>query len=164
MGQQPAPQSIADGKRHMSPNQEESLAKIRRDHDYMLLLIERIMGECDQTGVLKNCNDCQPTRRHVCHGNIEQLIRSFIEATLKHNFMESMYMEHFVPEAHRIAHNRAHMEIAQQLTEIRVVFSEVGNCVMAIDGMDRVRQTLLGHFKDYDHQLEAYLAVAETKT
>lgn len=147
----------------MPPNREESLDKIQRDHDYMLRLIERILGECDQTGQLESCKDCQPTRRHVCHGNIEQLIRSFVEATLKHNFLEAMYMEHFVPDDHRIAHNRAHLEIAQQLKDIRVIFSEDGNCVLAIDGMERIRQTLIAHFKDYDQQLEAYLSAAETR-
>lgn len=74
-----------------------------------------------------------------------------------------MYMEHFVPDDHRIAHNRAHLEIAQQLKDIRVIFSEDGNCVLAIDGMERIRQTLIAHFKDYDQQLEAYVSAAETR-
>jgi len=147
----------------MSPNQEESLTRIRRDHEHMLRLIERITGECDQVGVHENCNDCQPTRRHVCHGNIEQLIRSFVEATLKHNFLESMLMEHYVPEAHRIAHNQAHLDIARQLKEIRVIFSEDGNCVLAIDGMEKIRQTLIDHFQHYDQHLEGYLKLAETR-
>ena len=62
--------------------------------------------------------------------------------------------------AHRIAHNQAHMEIAQQLKAIRVVFSEDGNCVRAIEGIDRIHQTLQAHFTDYDQQLEAYLLEA----
>lgn len=143
-------------------NLEESLARLRSDHEHMLRLIERIIGECDQVGVRENCNDCQPTRRHLCHGNTEQLIRSFIETTLKHNFLESMLMAHCVPEAHRIAHNEAHLDIARQLKEIRVVLSADGNCVLAIDGIERIRQTLVAHFEDYDQQLEAYLRVAET--
>lgn len=141
----------------MSPYHQESLDKIRRDHDYMLLLIQRIMGECDRQGELENCSDCQPTRRHVCHGNIEQLIRAFVESTLKHNFLESMYMEHLVPEAHRIAHNRAHTEIAEQLKDIRAIFSDDGNCVVAIEGIDRIRATLKSHFEDYDRELLNYI-------
>jgi hemerythrin len=80
--------------------------------------------------------------------------------TLKHNLIESMYMEGIVPSAHRIAHNQAHMDIAQQLKEIRVVFSGDGNGIQAIEGIDRVRQTLLTHFQEHDQQLENYLAAA----
>ncbi|TXT24840.1 MAG: hypothetical protein FD131_4834 [Rhodocyclaceae bacterium] len=52
------------------------------------------------------------------------------------------------------------MDIAQQLKAIRVVFSEDGNCVLAIEGIDHIHHTLLAHFKDYDQQLEAYLIEA----
>lgn len=146
----------------MPPIGEDAVARIRRDHERMLQLVERIRSECSQQGKIDNCNDCNPTLRHVCHGNIEQLIRSFVESTLKHNLMESMFMEELAPQAHRIAHNQAHMDIAQQLKEIRVVFSEDGNCVLAIEGIDRVQQTLLAHFRDYDLQLENYLVTAAT--
>lgn len=144
----------------MPPIGEDAVARIRRDHERMLQLVERIRSECSQRDKIDNCNDCSPTLRHVCHGNIEQLIRSFVESTLKHNLMESMFMEELAPQAHRVAHNQAHMDIAQQLKEIRVVFSEDGNCVLAIEGIDRVQQTLLTHFRDYDQQLESYLTVA----
>jgi hypothetical protein len=50
------------------------------------------------------------------------------------------------------------MEIAQQLKEIRLVFSADGNGIQAIEGIDRVRQTLSEHFREYDQQLEAYLS------
>jgi len=146
----------------MPPIGEDAVARIRRDHDHMLQLVERISSECSQRDKIDNCNDCSPTRRHVCHGNIEQLIRSFVETTLKHNLMESMFMEELAPHAHRIAHNQAHMDIAQQLKAIRVIFSEDGNCVLAIEGIDRVQQTLLAHFRDYDQQLESYLTAAVT--
>jgi hypothetical protein len=49
------------------------------------------------------------------------------------------------------------MDIAQQLKAIRVLFSEDGNCVLAIEGIDHIHQTLQAHFKDYDQQLEAFL-------
>lgn len=139
---------------------EEAVARIRRDHEHMLHLIDRIRSECTERGKIDNCNDCGASHKVVCHGNIEQMIRSFVETTLKHNLIELMFMEDRVPSAHRLAHNQAHMDIAQQLKAIRVVFSEDGNCVLAIEGIDHIHQTLLEHFKDYDQQLEAYLVEA----
>jgi len=120
-------------------------------------LVERIRSECTQRGKISNCNNCASDRRGVCHGNIEQLIRTFVETTLKHNAIESMYMVDLVPASHRNAHIRAHMEIALQLKSIRVVFSEDGNCVEAIEGIDQIHQTLLAHFTDFDEKLEGYL-------
>ncbi|MGB4064927.1 MAG: hypothetical protein WBK19_13980 [Azonexus sp.] len=139
---------------------EEAVDRIRRDHEHMLHLIDRIRSECTERGKIDNCNDCGASRKGVCHGNIEQMIRSFVETTLKHNLIELMFMEDRVPSAHRLAHNQAHMDIAQQLKAIRVIFSEDGNCVLAIEGIDHVHQTLLAHFKDFDQQLEAYLLEA----
>ena len=144
----------------MPPIGEQAVERMRSDHEHMLHLVQRIGAECTQRDKIENCNDCNPTLRHVCHANIEQLIRSFVETTLKHNLVELMFMDALVPLAHRIAHNQAHMDIAQQLKAIRVVFSEDGNCVLAIEGVDRIQQTLLAHFKDYDQQLESYLAEA----
>jgi hemerythrin len=128
----------------------------------MLQLVDRIRAECNQRDKVESCYDCTSDRRGVCHGNIEQLVRSFVETTLKHNLIESMFMEELVPSAHRIAHNQAHMEIAQQLKAIRVVFAEDGDSILAIEGIDHIHQTLLAHFKDYDQQLEAYLSAALT--
>lgn len=139
---------------------EQAVEKMRRDHDQMLQLIERIEAQCNQRDRLDNCNDCHSSQRGVCHGNIEQMIRAFVEITLKHNLVESIYMDGMVPTAHRIAHNQAHMDIAQQLKEIRVVFSGDGNGIQAIEGIHRVRETLFAHFKEYDQQLEGYLAAA----
>ncbi|PKO37318.1 MAG: hypothetical protein CVU33_13665 [Betaproteobacteria bacterium HGW-Betaproteobacteria-6] len=139
---------------------EEAVERIRRDHDHMLQLIDRIRAECTERGRIDNCGDCSQSRQGVCHGNIEQMIRAFVETTLKHNLIELMFMEDRVPPAHRLAHNQAHMDIAQQLKAIRVVFSEDGNCILAIEGIDHVHQTLLTHFKEFDLQLEAYLIEA----
>lgn len=144
----------------MPSNGDDAVERIRRDHERMLQLVDRIRSECTQQGKIDNCKDCAPNRRGVCHGNIEQLIRSFVETTLKHNVIESMFMDEVAPAAHRIAHNQAHMEIAQQLKAIRVVFSEDGNCVLAIEGIDRIHQTLQAHFTDYDQQLEIYCSAA----
>jgi hypothetical protein len=127
-------------------------------------LIERIVSYCDQRDRLASCNDCQSTQHTVCHGNIELLIRAFVEMTLKHNLVESMYMDEIVPSEHRIAHNQAHMDIAQQLKEIRLVFTADGNGIQAIEGIDRVRQTLIGmyhgeKFNAWTHLIGALLAL-----
>jgi hypothetical protein len=139
---------------------EEAVERIRRDHGHMLHLIDRIRSECTERGKITSCKDCQPTRQGVCHGNIEQMFRSFVETTLKHNLIESMFMEDRVPTAHRMAHNQAHMDIAQQLKAVRLVFSEDGNCLLAIEGIDHIHKILLEHLKEYDQQLEAYLLEA----
>jgi|GEM_PF-1427864 len=142
----------------MPSDREEAVERMRRDHEHMLELIQRIVSHCDQREQLRrSCTDCHSSHKLVCHGNIEQTIRAFVEMTLKHNLVESMFMEDVVPSAHRVAHNQAHMEIAQQLKEIRVVFSADGNGIQAIEGIERVRQTLIRHFKEHDQQLKAYL-------
>lgn len=141
----------------MPQHQEEAIEKIRRDHDYMIELVHRIKACCTQVGIIDNCRDCSPSHRHVCNNKIEYLIRAFVETTLKHNLIESLYMEEGVPATHRIAHNRAHLEIAGLLKEIRVVFSEDGNCVLAISGIDKVLEVLINHFAEFDQQLEKYL-------
>lgn len=141
----------------MSGTRAQDVEKIRRDHDRILELIERIRAECNQRDSVESCANCQPNLRVVCRGNIEQLIKSLVEVTLKHNFIESMYMEDGVPQAHRVAHNRAHLVIAEQLQAIRVEFAEDGNGILAIKGVDQALVTLMAHLKDYDQDLEDYL-------
>lgn len=142
----------------MSSVGEDAIERIHRDHGRMLELIERIRSECGQRTMLVRCIDCHEPHRSVCQGNIEQLIRGFVEATLKHSAIESMFMDDRVPAEHRIAHNQAHMEIALQLKSIRLVLSEDGNYVLAIDGIDRIHENLLAHFRDFDQPLERYLS------
>lgn len=120
-------------------------------------MVERIRAECGQRNKIEHCSNCQAPHRTVCQGNIDQLIRAYIEATMKHSLIESMYMEEGVPAAHRIAHNQAHMAISQKLKAIRVVLSEDGNYVQAIDGIDDIQETLLAHYRDFDLPLERYL-------
>lgn len=136
---------------------DEAVDRMHRDHDYMLELILRIKATCDRGDRVDNCRDCGSNHRELCHSNIEQLVRAFVEATLKHNAIESLYMAQCVPKEHRIAHNNAHQAIAEQLRAIRVIFSEDGNCVLAIHGIDEVQRTLQSHFQEFDRQLEAYL-------
>ncbi len=137
--------------------QEEAIQRMRRDHACMIDLIQRIKASCTQNGVVESCHHCQSDHRQLCHANIEQLVKAFVEATLKHNVIESLYMQDGVPKDHRIAHNKAHQAIAQQLQAIRIIFSEDGNCVLAIHGVDDVLATLQTHFAEFDQQLESYL-------
>ncbi|WP_162888730.1 hemerythrin domain-containing protein [Dechloromonas sp. HYN0024] len=136
---------------------EDAIERMGRDHERMLALIERIRAACTYPGPTASCATCDTTRQGVCHGNIEQLTRSFVESTLKHILIESMLMDERVPAAHRSAHNQAHTAIARQLKSVRVVFSEDRNCVLAIEGIEQIHQALLAHFKEYDQPLEAYL-------
>jgi hemerythrin len=137
--------------------QEEAIQRMQRDHDCMLMLIQRIQASCTQSAYVQSCHQCQTNNRELCHANIEQLVKAFVEATLKHNVIESLYMQDGVPAEHRIAHNKAHRMIAEKLQAIRIVFSEDGNCVLAIHGIDDALSTLQAHFIEYDQQLESYL-------
>jgi hemerythrin len=141
----------------MPPIEGQAIERVRRDHEHLLELAHRIQAVCSQRDKVRNCSDCHANSRHVCHGNIEQLVRLFIEATLKHNVIESIYMDGCVPHAHQVAHNQAHTEIAHKLKEIRVEFSEDGNCIVAIAGIDDVLVALHSHFEEYDSVLESYL-------
>ena len=127
----------------MSSVGEDAVGRIHRDHGRMMEMIDRIRAECGQSNTIQHCNDCHAPHRAVCQGNIDLLIRAFIEATMKHSLIESMFMEDRVPAAHRMAHNQAHMAISQQLK--------------AIDGIDEIQETLLSHFRDFDQPLERYL-------
>ena len=126
----------------------------------MIDLAHRIKSLCTQGDEVSNCNGCERSKFQVCHGNIEQQIRTFVEFTLKHNLIESLYMDDGVPKAHRIAHTQAHLNIAQQMKTIRAVFSEDGNCILAIDGIDNVLEALLAHIEEFDQPLERYLLTA----
>ena len=141
----------------MPPIREQAVEKIRRDHEYLIEMVNRIKGLCTERDIRENCRSCQSGTRNVCQGNVEQLIRSFVEVTLKHNLIESVYMENNVPEDHRTAHMQAHLQIAEQMKTIRAIFSDDGNCVLAIEGIDGVLITLQNHFRDFDLALENYL-------
>jgi hemerythrin len=136
---------------------EQAAERMRRDHESLLEMVQRIKSLCSQGQQVDNCNKCPPNPRMVCQGNIEQLIRTFVETTLKHNMIESLYMEDGVPMTHRIAHNQAHLAMAEQMKSIRVVLSEDRNCVLAIEGIDRVLEALKKHFEEFDKPLEHYL-------
>lgn len=136
---------------------EEAIERMRRDHEVMLGLIRRIQAVCSERGRSEDCAGCGEDRRTYCRSHVEQLVRAFVESTLKHNAMESLYMEDGVPDVHRRAHNRAHMVIAEQMKKIRIVLAADGNTVRAIEGIDEVLAALSAHFIEYDGHLECYL-------
>lgn len=138
---------------------EEAVDRMRRDHKAMLELIRRIQTLCSEPGRGDDCGGCGDDRRACCRSHVEQLVRAFVEATLKHYAMESLYMDGGVPEEHRRAHLRSHMVIAEQLKSIRIVLASDGNTVRAIEGIDEVLVALSAHFTEYDSHLERYLMV-----
>jgi hemerythrin len=141
----------------MSPDREQVVLKLRQDHEYMVELMHRITSLCARRQAAEDCDGCPSGQRGLCHDNIEQLIRTFVEVTLRHNLIESAYMAEIAPPAHRIAHNRAHLEIAEQMKAIRVVFAHGGNGIAAIDGIDRALETIAAHLVEFDKPLEQYL-------
>ncbi len=125
----------------------------------MLDLGRRIEACCVRGPEVENCWQCLPERQQACHANIADLVRTFVEVTLKHTLFESMLMEEGVPDGHRKAHRQAHLELSEQLKAIRVVFARDGKCVEAIEGIGAVLATLQRHFEEFDRQLEVYLRV-----
>ena len=82
------------------------------------------------------------------------------EITLRHNLMESACMVGQVPEEHRVAHNRAHLQIAEKMRAIRLNFRRRGNGALAIRDVSEVLELLTSHLAEYDQQLESYLLAA----
>lgn len=141
----------------MTAIREQAVLRIRQDHEYMLDLARRIAACCTRGPDVDSCWQCLPERQRICHADIEQLVRTFVEVTLRHTLFESMLMEEGVPDAHRIPHRQAHLELAERLKAVRVVFARDGRCVDAIEGIGAVLATLLRHFEEYDRRLEEYL-------
>jgi hypothetical protein len=137
---------------------EHAIDKIHRDHAYLAELTERIRAVCTKRDEQINCRTCGGDTRVVCQGNVHLLVQSFIEAVLKHHAVESLYMVEAVPADQRIAHVRSHMAIAEQLKNIRVVFSADGNCVTAIDGIDQAFAAIQDHIREFDTPMEHFLA------
>jgi hemerythrin len=136
---------------------EHAVEKIQRDHDYLFELMDRIAAVCDKRSEQINCRTCGSDRRVVCQGNVHQLIQTFTEATLKHHAVEAFYMADSTPPEHRTAHVRAHMAIAEKLKAIRVEFSEDGNCITAIDGVEQAVAAIRAHIDEFDAPLERML-------
>lgn len=144
----------------MHCDREQLVAKLRQDHEYMDELMAQIRRLCLHGEGAENCAGCTVSQRTLCTSDIVQSIRSFVDVTLRHNLIESACMADHVPRDHRVAHNRAHIAIAQQLEGIRRSFSESGNGVVAVAELAALFATLDAHLDEFDHPLEAYLLAA----
>lgn len=144
----------------MKSDQEPLVAKLRQDHEYMVELMEEIRRLCIRGDSSENCTSCSLSQRVICGSNIEQAIRDFVEVTLRHNLIESACMDSHVPRAHRVAHNLAHLEIAEQLEAIRRGFAASGNGVVAVNEIGALLDAQAAHFAEYDLPLEKYLLAA----
>lgn len=144
----------------MQCDREQLVAKLRQDHDYMVGLMAQIRRLCMHGDGAENCNCCTVGQRTMCNSEIVQSIRTFVDVALRHNLIESACMADHVPRDHRVAHNRAHIAIAQQLEGIRQTFSESGNGVVAVAELAALFDVLSAHIDEFDHQLEQYLLAA----
>lgn len=144
----------------MTQAREHEVKRIHQDHEYLFQLIAKIKSACADAGSRKICWECPPTQRGVCQGNVDQLILHLVEVTLKHHLLESVFMAEGVPQEHRVAHMRSHVKIAEQMKSIRVIFSEDGNCILAIEGVEGVLDSLSAHIEEFDRPLEEYLLTA----
>lgn len=144
----------------MSDDQEQIVIKLRNDHKFMVELMERIKALCAQGETVQGCHACLPGQRSLCHENLDQLIKTFVDVTLRHNLVESACMDNKVPREHRVEHNRAHLKIADQMKAIRLVFKGNGDGVVAIEGIATVFETLSQHLSEFDAPLERYLLTA----
>jgi hemerythrin len=144
----------------MHCDREQLVAKLRQDHEYMAELMAQIRRLCVRGDAAENCNGCPVDRRTLCNSDIVQLMRVFVEATLRHHLIESACMAEEVPRAHRVAHNRAHITIAEQMEGIRRAFGETGNGVVAVADIAALLDTLATHYADFDRPLEDYLLAA----
>jgi len=141
----------------MTQERVHDVKRIHQDHDYLFQLIEKIKSACADVSDRKSCWECPQTQRAVCQGNVEQLILNLTEVTLKHHLLESVFMADGVPKEHRVSHIRSHMKIAEEMKAIRVIFSEDGNCILAIEGVEQVLASLAAHIDEFDLPLEEYL-------
>jgi hypothetical protein len=126
----------------------------------MIELMEEIRGLCVRGAADDDCTACPVSQRTLCGSNIEQSIRVFIEVAMRHNLIESACMDISVPRAHRIAHNLAHIEMAEQMEAIRRAFEVSGNGAVAVEEIGAMLETHANHFADYDLPLESYLLAA----
>lgn len=144
----------------MTTVRDEAIARMHQDHAHMADLIRRIEASCVRDVGAPGCIRCNPTRYQACRGSIDDLIRSLVEVTLKHNAMEALAMRDHAPPEHRQAHQQDHVRIAERMNGIRVVLSQDGDCVLAIAGIDEVLASFESHNARYDRELEGYLEAA----
>ena len=144
----------------MNTDCQQLVLKLHEDHAYLQALMAQISALCDRGDLTTGCNGCASQQRTSCTSDIENLIRTFIEATLHHNMLESACMQDKAPREHRHAHNQAHLMIAERLKAVRLDFRQTGNGVAAIRDISEIMTLLTEHINSYDEQLEAYLLAA----
>lgn len=144
----------------MNSDCQQLVLKLHEDHAYLQALMAQISALCDRGDPVVGCNGCAPQQRTSCSSDIENLVRTFIEATLHHNMLESACMQDIAPREHRHAHNQAHLMIAERLKAVRLDFRQTGNGVAAIRDIGKIMPLLREHIDSYDEQLEAYLLAA----
>jgi hypothetical protein len=144
----------------MQGDREQLVSKLRQDHEYMAALMAQIRHLCLRGDGVDHCNGCSVGQRTMCSSDIALAIRTFVDVTLRHNLIESACMAEHVPREHRVAHNRAHIAIAEQLEGIRQAFGESGNGVVAVAALAALFDTLAAHLDEFDHPLERYLLAA----
>jgi hypothetical protein len=144
----------------MQCDREQLVAKLRQDHEYMEDLMAQLRHLCLHGDGAANCSGCTVGQRTLCTSDIVQSIRTFVDVTLRHNLIESACMADHVPRDHRVAHNRAHIAIAEQLEGIRQGFGESGNGVVAVAALVALFDSLAAHIEEFDHELEQYLLAA----
>ncbi len=144
----------------MSTDRQNLVTKLREDHAYLHELMAQISTLCERDEQVAGCKACSPQRQTNCISNIEHLIRTFIEATLHHNMLESACMQDLVPREHRLAHNQDHLLIAERLKAVRMDFRQTGNGIAAIDDIAGVMNMLAAHIDQFDQPLEGYLLAA----
>lgn len=144
----------------MNADCQQLVQKLHEDHAYLHELMAQIGALCDRSEPAAGCNGCAPKQRTSCNSDIETLIRTFIEATLHHNMLESACMQARVPREHRLAHNQAHLVMSERLKAIRLDFRQTGNGVAAIQEIGEIMGLLTEHIASYDEALEAYLLAA----
>ena len=144
----------------MNTDCQQLVLKLHEDHAYLQALMAQISALCDRGDLTAGCNGCASQQRTSRTSDIENLIRTFIEATLHHNMLESACMQDKAPREHRLAHNQAHLMIAERLKAVRLDFRQTSNGVAAIRDISEIMTLLTEHINSYDEQLEAYLLAA----
>lgn len=144
----------------MTTDRQQLVLKLHEDHAYLQALMAQITALCERGDLTSGCNGCAPQQRTSCNTDIENLIRTFIEATLHHHMLESACMQELTPREHRHAHNRAHLVIGERLKAVRLDFRQTGNGVATIREITAITALLTQHINSYDEQLESYLLAA----
>ncbi len=140
----------------MSSNQEQLITKLRQDHAYIFELMERIRAICKTGFPEEGCQKCDLSRREPCQMDIEHLVRTLFEVSLRHHLVESAWMKNNVPSDHLIAHNYDHLKISDAMNRIRQDFKENGNGLSVITQVTALLDHLTSHLEEFDLPMERF--------